>query len=462
MKTTSCKLVALAALILGSTMIAHAQDPIIQTKYTADPAPLVYNDTVYLYAGHDEADPNIEDRRRGFFMRDWLLYTSTDMVNWTEHGAVVDLYNFKWADPTITGRGGFKNGAWAPQCIERNGKFYFYGTVEGRGIGVVVANSPYGPFVDPIGKPLIGPEYNSIDPTVFIDDDGQAYIYWGNPNLWYAKLNEDMVSLAGPITKDANIRKIEDQPDPYHYQEGPWVYKRNGNYYCAYATTCCPEGMGYAMAKSPVGPWEFKGYIMKPDRRSDGNHPGIIDYKGKTYVFGFNYKLNYALTDRKYERRSVCVTEMQYNPDGTIQELPWWYEGTPIKAVENLKPYRRVEAETIAWSEGLQTDRNYKVGVYVTSVHDGDYIKVRSVDFKKGAKQFAISAMPLQGGKIEIRVGSREGTLLGTCNITPSPQNDWQTFTTPVNKVKGIHDLYLIFKGGEGELFNLDHWAFKG
>lgn len=165
--------------LVGSifTGTVKAQDPIIQTKFTADPAPMVYNDTVFLYAGHDEDDITSKDRKWGFLMKDWVLYTSTDMVNWTEHGAVADLYNFKWADPNVTGRDGFRNGAWASQCIERNGKFYFYGTVEGRGIGVLVADSPYGPFIDPLGKPLIGPEYDSIDPSVFVDDDGQAYLY---------------------------------------------------------------------------------------------------------------------------------------------------------------------------------------------------------------------------------------------------------------------------------------------
>ena len=152
---------------------------------------------------------------------------------------------------------------------------------------------------------------------------------------------------------------------------------------------------------------------------------------------------------------------MKYNPDGTIQELPWWYEGTPVKAAENLNPYRRVEAETIAWGEGLETERNYKVGVYVTSVHNNDYIQVKSVDFKKGAGKFEISAMPLKGGKIEIRLDGREGNLLGTCEIASSSQEEWKTFTTTVEKVKGVHDLYFIFRGGEGELFNLDYWTFK-
>ena len=134
----------------------NAQLPIIQTKFTADPAPLVYKDKVYLYTTHDEDDA--PQGYAGFRMKVWLLYTSSDMVNWTEHGAVANLYNFKWADPAISGWGGFENGAWAPQCIERDGKFYLYCPLQGRGIGGLVADNPYGPFVDPLGKTLIGAE----------------------------------------------------------------------------------------------------------------------------------------------------------------------------------------------------------------------------------------------------------------------------------------------------------------
>src|SRR5690606_1168042 len=131
-------------------------------------------------------------------------------------------------------------------------------------------------------------------------------------------------------------------------QEGPWGYKRKDNYYMAYASTCCPEGIGYAMSKSPVGPWEFKGYIMKPNKKSSGNHPGIIDFKGKTYVFGFNYRLNFMATEAHHERRSICVAEMKFNPDGTIQELPWWTE-EGLQEPGNIDPYAQNQAETIAW-----------------------------------------------------------------------------------------------------------------
>ena len=120
-----------------------------------------------------------------------------------------------------------------------------------------MGDSPYGPFKDPIGKPLISGKYDSIDPTVFIDDDGQAYLYWGNPNMWYAKLNEDMISLKGEITKDTNLTK--ENRGNVHFQEGPWIYKRGKQYYMAYASTCCPEGIGYAMGDTPTGPWVFKG-----------------------------------------------------------------------------------------------------------------------------------------------------------------------------------------------------------
>ena len=201
---------------------ASAQEinmPIIQTKYTADPAPYVFNDTIYLYTTHDE------DNSEGFNMQDWLLYTSTDMVNWQDHGSVASLKDFKWYKGN--------NGAWAEQVIHRNGKWYMYCPIHGNGIGVLVADSPYGPFKDPIGKPIVWQHehWNDIDPTVWIDDDGQAYMYWGNPDLYYVKLNEDMITTSGEIVK---LPKIQD------YQEGPWFYKRNGKYYLAFASTCCP------------------------------------------------------------------------------------------------------------------------------------------------------------------------------------------------------------------------------
>ena len=433
--------------IMSSRSIA--QNPIIQTKFTADPAPMVYKDTVYLYTTHDEnnAGPGMGK----FLMKDWLLYTSTDMVNWTDHGVVASLKDFVW--------GRQDNGAWAHQCIERNGKFYLYCAVQGSGIGVLVADSPYGPFKDPIGKRLVDTDHlwNDIDPSVFIDDDGQAYLYWGNPSLWYVKLNEDMISYTGEVTKIQNVGKEKGQTteDAYHYQEGPWTYKRNGHYYLAYASTCCPEGIGYAMSNSATGPWEYKGYIMKPNGKSSGNHPGIIDYKGKSYVFGFNFRLNFMLTEQHHERRSVCVEELKYNADGTIPELPWWSE-TGVQQLRSLDPFKRTEAETINWAEGINTAKDIKTGQFFASnKNNGAYIKVRGVDFGKGAKKFEAGMAAITTGSLEIRIDDQAGTLLGTLNVK-SPK--LETVSSSIKTVKGKHDLYLVFKGGS---FNLDWWKVK-
>ena len=179
---------------------AFAQHPIITTSYTADPAPYVHGDTVYLYTTHDEDDAE------GFKMFDWLLYTSTDMVNWTDHGAVASLDDFKWYNSN--------NGAWAEQVIERNGKWYMYCPIHGHGISVLVADNPYGPFTDPLNGQLVWQRehWNDIDPTVWIDEDGQAYMYWGNPELYMIKLKEDMIHTEGSIV---TYPKIKD------YQEGP-------------------------------------------------------------------------------------------------------------------------------------------------------------------------------------------------------------------------------------------------
>lgn len=450
-----------ALLALALTANLKAQNPIIQTKFTADPAPLVHKDTVYLYTGHDEDDAF------GFKMYDWLLYTSTDMVNWTEHGAVASLKNFKWVNTD--------NGAWAAQCVERNGKFYLYCTVpNGIGIGVLVADSPYGPFTDPIGKPLVKNTPEDIDPTVLIDDDGQAYMYWGNPNLWYIKLNEDMISVSGTLVKDSSFAKKKGQPDPFHYQEGPWAWKRNGKYYMAYASTCCPEGIGYAMGKSPTGPWEYKGMIMDGDKRSNGNHPGIIEFKGKPYVFGFNYNILKQTMGKHYERRSVCVTELTYNPDGTIQQLPFWTTAG-AKRVGTLDPYKRVQAETIAYSEGVKTnketewerniswDKGKKVAerIFVSAIHHGDYTKVQGADFGTGAKSLEVAVAALYGGTIEVRADSLKGALIGTVHVTTSGEGDiWKTIKTPVKPIKGVHDLYFVFKGNK-DLFHFDWWQFS-
>ena len=440
--------------------------PLFQTKYTADPSPLVVGDTLFLYTSHDASPEDIPDVNEkssaGFFMYDWLLWSTTDMVNWTEHGAVASLKDFPWR--------GRENGAWAIQTVERNGKYYLYAPLHGHGIGVLEADSPYGPFKDPLGKPLVWDQSNwyDIDPSVYTDDDGQAYMYWGNPHTFWAKLGEDMTSLTSGVTKLPHIP---------NYQEGPWFYKRNGHYYLGFASTCCPEALGYAMSDSPTGPWEWKGYIMKPTQRDRGNHPGIVDYKGHSYVFGQNYDLMHLETFVHHERRSVSATEITYNADGTIQEVPYWLDQQPMKQLHWLNPYKRVEAETMAWGYGLKSAKmgientgvvadmptsTGKKNMYIFDINDGEYIKLRGVDFgTKGAKQFSIAAASTGGVTINLRLDSNKGPVVGTITIGKTGSVEkYRIFSGKVKNATGVHDLYLCFDKANGNV-HLDWWQFK-
>ena len=441
---------------------AHANMPVIQTRFTADPAPVVIDGKVYLYTTHDE------DGARGFQMFDWLLYVSDDMVNWQDYGPVASLDDFKYYDG--------KNGAWAEQVVEANGAYYMYCPIHGHGIGVLMSESPYGPFHDPLGEPLVWQKehWDDIDPTVLIDDDGQAYMYWGNPNVYSVKLGKDMISLDGPIVKHP---KIQD------YQEGPWIWKHDGHYYLAFASTCCPEGIGYAMSDGPEGPWEYKGHIMDHTVRTRGNHPGIIEFNGKSYVFGLNYDIMHLKTFAHAEQRSVSVAELHYNEDGTIQEVPYFLDNV-VEQVKNFDPYRkgkddylhRVEAETMAWGYGLKTsyldtefEYDYTVGylprnMYVHDIDNGEYILVRGVDFgRKGAKKI-MAALGSDGyGCMEVRLDAPDGPMKALIAVTPTGgKTVFKTYKAKFKKrIRGVHDLYLVFIGAENDLFTIDWWRMK-
>lgn len=433
----------------------RAADPIIQTSFTADPAPLVHDGVVYLYASHDEDDSPVGQGR--FLMLDWKCYTSTDMVNWTDHGTVASLATFPWAVQS--------NDAWAPQVVERAGKFYLYAPVSVPGwpknvIAVAVADNPLGPFKDALGRPLIDKATGYIDPTVFVDHDGQAYLYFGNPKLWYVKLNPDMISTSGEI--------VEEPTKPENYQEGPWFYRRGEHYYMAYASTCCPEGIGYAMSDHPTGPWIYRGHIVKPDRRSTGNHPGIVEFQGHSYVFGFNFKLNFAITKDHHERRSVCVQRFDYNPDGTIPELPWWEEAPPVPQIGTLNPYRRVEAETICWSEGVKTHPVAGGGISVYPTRAGAFAKVQGVDFARGANAIRASvAASNAGATIEVRLDNPTGPLVARLAVDAAESGGKPAWTThmipldPTSRATGVHDVFFVFAAVGDSGVELDWWQLE-
>jgi beta-xylosidase len=293
--------------------IGFSGNPVIRHVFTADPAALVYKDTLYIYTGHDEQ----VEGGKPFLMKDWHVFSTTDMVHWKDHGAVLSLNDFPWAVAN----------AWAGQCIYRDGKFWWYvpmsqKTKKGFAIGVAVSDRPTGPFKDARGSAMITNDmttqvdidWDDIDPTVFIDDDGQAYLFWGNTRCKYVKLKKNMTEFEGPI-------EVVDLPG---FTEAPYIHKKGDTYYLSYAAAF-PEYIDYATSKSIKGPWTYGGRINDLVNNSPTNHQSIIEYKGNWY---FVYHTGSLPTGGEF-RRSVCIDQLYYNPDGTIKKIVQTIKGVP-------------------------------------------------------------------------------------------------------------------------------------
>ena len=422
----------LLAIAASFTALARADNPFVQTIFTADPAPVVYNGRVYAFLDHDNTGATTYD------MTDWRLFSTADMVNWQDHGSPLSLKSFSWA----------KANAWAPQVIARNDKFYFYVPVQSNtganAIGVAVSDNILGPYKDALGKPLVS--NSEIDPTVFIDDDGQAWLYYGNPDLYYIKLNSDMISYSQAPAKIS-------LPSGAGFQEAPWAYKRNGTYYMIYAGTCCSENIRYMTGPSPTGPFTARGVIMPTQGKSFTNHEAIIDFQGHSYFFYHNG----ALPGGSGYQRSACVEEFKYNSDGSIPTIQMTTAG--VSQLGSLNPYLRQEAETAAWTNGAKTEVCSEGGMDVTGISSSSYIKVKGVAFgTAGASSLAVRVAGTGSGSIAVRLGSTSGTLVGTCSVTSSGGSQtWKTVTCPISGAKGTSDLYFVFSGS-GYSFN--YWQF--
>jgi len=302
--------IAMPASLLAAEPSSGA-NPVLRDVHTADPAPLIVGDTAYLYVGHDEAKGD-----DFFLMKEWLAYSSKDLRHWTAHGAIMKPTDFKWA----------AGSAWAAQVVRHGGHYYLYATVQhddtqpGMSIGVAVADNPLGPFKDARGSALITDAttpspygWNDIDPTVFVDDDGTAWLAWGNPVLYLARLKPNMTELDGPIEKIALP----------NYTEGPWLSKRNGMYYLTYASMAHQnvwEHLSYATAPSPRGPWTYEGELTGQTRNSYTIHPGIIDdFKGQSYLVYHNGGLTLPEGESGAgNRRSVTMEYLYYDADGRM------------------------------------------------------------------------------------------------------------------------------------------------
>ena len=469
------KKLLLLALALPLTVVA--QNPIIRDQFTADPTARVFNDKVYLYPSHDIFPP--EGQRQDWFcMEDYHVFSSENLTDWTDHGMIVTQNNVPWVRPN-------SYSMWAPDCVYRNGKYYFYfpsapATGMGFAVGVAISDNPEGPFI-PEPEPIKG--INGIDPCVLLASDGNAYIFWGNGRC--AKLKDNMKELADDNPRETvkwgnrememvGVHCLKDLPN--RQAEGQFAFEYNGNYYLTYPYVReNTEVLAYAMSKNPMGPYEYKGLIMAEQPNGCWtNHHSIVNYKGQWYLF---YHHNY-LSPNDDKRRSACIEKLYFNADGTIQEVKQTIRGVGInKATEKIEIDRYSSASndvTTALIDTINTFRGYQA----TLPTRGSWIQYNDIDFNCLTDGYMlINVKAADNTEVCIREKSAKGKVIARIKLEVKPEqpagapammarfrrdmrNQWLTQTVALeNSPSGISDL-VITNEGDGAL-SVDWIQFK-
>jgi GH43 family beta-xylosidase len=417
--------------LLGAS-VASAQNPLIRDQFTADPTARVFDGRVYVYPSHD-----VNCGTNWFCMKDYHVFSSENLVDWTDHGVIVDQEKVAWVDAA-------RNSMWAPDCYEKNGKYYFYfpaiakqsASAKGMGVGVAISDKPYGPFI-PQAEPIQG--VSGIDPNVFIDKGGQAYLYWAGvqQGLLGAKLKNNMLELDG---KPQTMQAL-----PEGMKEGPFLFERKGIYYFTFPHVIQKtEALVYAMGTDPLGPFEYKGIIMdEHPSKCWTNHHSIVEYKGQWYLFYHHNDLSPAFD----KNRSIRADRLFFNEDGTIQKVIPTLRGVGVVAATREIQIDRYNAisEKGAAIEFLDAKKPFDGWKIILTEKDA-WVRFADVDFgNKAVKSIRIKAMSESGNSVAIRVGNGNTAVAINAGIPKSA--DWQVVTADVRKSSsGIQDIELSLK----------------
>lgn len=431
------RIISICLLCLLVAANLFAQNPFIRDQFTADPSARVFGNKVYVYPSHDILAQEGKGRVGWFCMEDYHVFSSENLTDWTDHGVIVTQNKVPWVRPD-------SYSMWAPDCIERNGKYYFYfptaakDTVTyGRGftIGVAVADKPEGPYI-PQETPIKG--VRGIDPNVFIDKDGQAYLYWSAGNIYGAKLKANMLEL------DSEVFTLGELPTK-GLKEGPYVFERNGIYYMTYPhVENKTERLEYAIGNNPLGPFKIVGAIM--DESASGcwtNHHSVIQFKNQWYLF--YHDKDYS---PKFDKaRSIRIDSLSFNADGTIKKVIPTLRGVGVTAATKqiqIDRYTKLSEQgaSIAFLDTLNTFKGWKT----IFIQKGAWVQYNSVDF--GSKQFktiSIHARAEEGAVLQIRTDNINGPVIAEIAI---PKNaEWKTVDAAVLKiVKGVKNIIVLAK----------------
>jgi len=454
----------LTIVLSGIAAATAAQNPIIRDQYTADPTARVFNNKVYVYPSHDILPPQGQ-RQDWFCMADYHVFSSESLTEWTDHGTILTQQAVPWGNPE-----GYA--MWAPDCVSRHGNYYLYfpdAPKEGRGfaVGVAVADRPEGPFTC-MKEPIKG--ISGIDPCVLIDDDGSAYIYWSGMGIRGARLKDNMTELEGEL-REVTLPKREGMPDkpsllvggeemkglPEGFKEGPFAFKRDGWYYLTFPWVRGDtsggknptETLAYAMSKSPLGPWDFKGIIMAEHENSCWtNHHSIMEYRGQWYLF---YHWNdYSPRDDK--RRSARIEAIAFNADGTIREVKKTMRGVGInKATERIDIDRYSSSSGDVATEYVDTANTFR-GWQAILPRKGSWIRYDGIDFSPITDGYVVVSAKAQANTLlYIREKTANGKVIAKIPMTVISEmgpfrrdmsGQWLTLTAPLDYMpSGISDL---------------------
>ncbi len=471
-----------------STLAVSAQNPVIRDQFAADPTARVFNNKVYVYPSHDIPAP--EGQRQDWFcMADYHVFSSENLTDWTDHGMILSQEQVPWGKTDAYSM-------WAPDCVYKNGKYYFYfpnAPKDGRGfaVGVAIANQPEGPFTC-MQEPIMG--ISGIDPCVLIDDDGSAYIYWSGMGIRGARLKENMLELDGEL-QEVKIPKRDGMPEmppmkmggqvmeglPDGFKEGPFAFKRNGWYYLTFpwvrgntSNGANPtETLAYAMSKSPLGPWDFKGIIMaEHDNHCWTNHHSILEYKGQWYIF---YHRN-DFSPNMDKRRSARIEKIAFNSDGTIQEVKQTMRGVGInQAVERIEIDRYNSASNDVTTQLIDTINTFR-SFEATLSQKGSWLRYNDIDFSSVTDAYlVVNVKAADNTEFFVREKSAKGKIIAKVPMTvksetrfpgsPTPfrrdqSNQWLTMTVPMEYLpKGVTDIVITNEGNAA--FSINWIQFK-
>lgn len=468
-------------------------NPLMDHKLGADPFAMTYNGRVYLYMSSDayEYDSSGKIKSNSFSNLNKVhVISSDDMVNWTDHGAI-----------PVAGPNGiakWASGSWAPAAAHKkiNGqdKFFLYFSNSAGGLGVLTADSPIGPWTDPLGRALVTLNTPGVagvvwlfDPAVLVDDNGTGYLYFGGgipggnsptQQQWASPKTARVIKLSDDMIHTEGSAQVIDAP---FFFEDSGIHKYNGKYYYSYCSnfggnhppgTPPPGEIAYMVSDNPMGPFTYVKSILKNPYEFFGvggnNHHSIFSFNNKWYIAYHAQTVSKAILGDGLGYRSPHINELTYAGNGEINPIQGTMKG--VSQIKNLNPYVRTEAETIAWQGGILTEAAQapggmvpSVNMNVTDIHNGDWIAVANADFgSNGATSFKANVASTVGGQIEIRLDSPTGQVIGTLQVNPTGGNQtWSLRETTVNRVTGVHHVYFMFKGANNQrLFNLDYWQF--